>query len=172
VRTAGSGPNDVQSIGPQTDWRDAIEGVDAVFHLAASVHHPNEEHVVELYRSFNVEGPVYLARSAASMSKAAAEAGLKAMAQDHGMYITVVRAAGRNRRVLLSIAVNARRWRWGALIRTSFRFAHNLWIIRSRTDKGETRKSSPHCCNESLHRLGLGRLHLRTSLKFCQPGEG
>jgi UDP-glucose 4-epimerase len=131
VRAAGTGPNDVvlESIGPATDWRDALEGVDAVVHLAARVHHPNEEHAVELYRSVNVEGTLHLARSAASMgvrrfiflssihvngrstegrgpfteadvltprgvygmSKAAAESGLKAMAQDQGMHITVVR---------------------------------------------------------------------------------
>jgi UDP-glucose 4-epimerase len=131
VRAAGTGPNDVvlESIGPATDWRAALEGVDAVVHLAARVHHPNEEHAVELYRSVNVEGTLHLARSAASMgvrqfiflssihvngrstegrgpfteadvltprgvygmSKAAAESGLKAMAQDQGMHITVVR---------------------------------------------------------------------------------
>ena len=131
VRTAGSGPNDalIESIGPATDWRDALEGVDAVVHLAARVHHPNEEHALELYRSVNVEGTLHLARSAASMgvrqfiflssihvngrstegrgpfseadvltprgvygmSKAAAESGLKAIAQDQGMHITVVR---------------------------------------------------------------------------------
>ena len=103
--------------------------MDAVVHLAARVHHPNEEHALDLYRSVNVEGTLHLARSAASMgvrqfiflssihvngrstegrgpfseadvltprgvygiSKAAAEAGLKAMAQDPGMQITVVR---------------------------------------------------------------------------------
>ncbi len=131
VRAAATGPNDVliESIGPQTDWRDALEGVDAVVHLAARVHHPNEEHAVELYRNVNVEGTLHLARSAASMgvrqfiflssihvngrstegrgpfteadaltprgvygkSKAAAESGLRAMAQDQGMHITVVR---------------------------------------------------------------------------------
>jgi UDP-glucose 4-epimerase len=103
--------------------------VDAVVHLAARVHHPNEENAIELYRNVNVEGTLHLARSAASMgvrqfifissilvngrsteglgpfseadaltprgvygiSKAAAESGLKAMAQDQGMHITVVR---------------------------------------------------------------------------------
>ena len=131
VRTAGTGPNDVliESIGPETDWRGALEGVDAVVHLAARVHHPNEEHALELYRRVNVEGTLHLARSAASMgvrqfiflssihvngrstegrgpfseadaltprgvygmSKAAAESGLKAMGQQQGMHITVVR---------------------------------------------------------------------------------
>lgn len=131
VRTAGTGPNDalIEPIGPQTDWREALEGVDAVVHLAARVHRPNEEHALELYRSVNVEGTLHLARSAAGMgvrqfiflssihvngrstegrgpfseadvltprgvygiSKAAAESGLRAMAQDRGMHITVVR---------------------------------------------------------------------------------
>ena len=131
VRTEGTGPNDVliESIGPATDWRDALEGVDAVVHLAARVHHPNEEHAIDLYRNVNVEGTLHLARSAARMgvrqfvfissilvngrstegrgpfsevdvltprgvygiSKAAAEAGLREMAQDQDMRITVVR---------------------------------------------------------------------------------
>jgi UDP-glucose 4-epimerase len=131
VRTAGSGPNDalIEPLGPATDWRDALEGVDAVVHLAARVHHPNEEHAIELYRCVNVEGTLHLARTAASMgvrhfvfisstlvngrstdgrgpfseadvltprgiygiSKAAAESGLRAIAQDQGMLITVVR---------------------------------------------------------------------------------
>ena len=29
----------VGSVGPATDWRDALAGVDAVVHLAARVHH-------------------------------------------------------------------------------------------------------------------------------------
>jgi UDP-glucose 4-epimerase len=151
VRTAGSGPNDalIEPLGPATDWRDALEGVDAVVHLAARVHHPNEEHAIELYRSVNVEGTLHLARTAASMgvrqfvfmssilvngrstegrgpfseadvltprgvygiSKAAAESGLRAMAQDHGMQITVVRpplvygAGAKGNFHLLAIAV-------------------------------------------------------------------
>lgn len=131
VRTEGTGPHDVfiESIGPATDWREPLEGVDAVVHLAARVHHPNDEHAIELYRNVNVEGTMHLARSAARMgvrqfvfissilvngrstdgrgpfseadvltprgvygtSKAAAESGLREMAQDQGMRITVVR---------------------------------------------------------------------------------
>lgn len=119
----------VRSIGPSTDWNDALTGVDAVVHLAARVHHPNEEHAVELYRAVNINGTLDLARSAAShgvrhfvfvstilvngrttdgrgpfkesdsftprgaygMSKAAAEFGLEALAQETNMRITVIR---------------------------------------------------------------------------------
>jgi UDP-glucose 4-epimerase len=127
-----SGSNDevvIGSIGPATDWTAALSGVDAVVHLAARVHHPHEEHAVELYRDVNTEGTLHLARSAAEagarqfifvstvlvhgrsndgrapfsendvltprglygISKAAAEAGLKALAQDGDMRITVIR---------------------------------------------------------------------------------
>lgn len=131
LRTPTGRPNDVliETIGPATDWQDALVGVEAVVHLAARVHHPSEEHAVELYRSTNIEGTLHLARRAASAgarqfifvssilvngrstdgrspfsesdiltprgvygrSKAAAESGLRAMAQDDGMCITVIR---------------------------------------------------------------------------------
>ena len=55
----------IESIGPVTDWTAALAGVDAVVHLAARVHHPNEEHAVKLYRDVNIEGTLHLARSAA-----------------------------------------------------------------------------------------------------------
>jgi nucleoside-diphosphate-sugar epimerase len=55
----------VEPIGPATDWTAALAGVDAVVHLAARVHHPNEEHAVKLYRDVNIEGTLHLARSAA-----------------------------------------------------------------------------------------------------------
>jgi UDP-glucose 4-epimerase len=55
----------IESIGPVTDWTAALSGVDAVIHLAARVHHPNEEHAVKLYRELNIEGTLHLARSAA-----------------------------------------------------------------------------------------------------------
>jgi len=42
-----------------------LAGVDAVVHLAARVHHQNDEHAVELYRDVNIEGTLDLARSAA-----------------------------------------------------------------------------------------------------------
>jgi UDP-glucose 4-epimerase len=130
LRTPTGRPNEVQieSIGAQTDWRAALAGVEAVVHLAARVHHPNEEHALELYQTANVEGTLHLARCSASAgvrqfifvstilvngrstdgrgpfsecdiltprgiygkSKAAAESGLEAMAQD-GMNITIIR---------------------------------------------------------------------------------
>jgi UDP-glucose 4-epimerase len=54
----------VQSIGPLTDWSEAVNGAQAVVHLAARVHHPNEEDAIDLYRSINTEGTLRLARAA------------------------------------------------------------------------------------------------------------
>ncbi|MBV9563237.1 MAG: NAD-dependent epimerase/dehydratase family protein [Bradyrhizobium sp.] len=54
----------VDTVGPTTDWGAALEGVEAVVHLAARVHHQHEEHAVRLYRSVNIEGTLHLARSA------------------------------------------------------------------------------------------------------------
>ncbi len=56
----------VESLGPSTDWREALADVDAVVHLAARVHHQHDEHAVELYRSINIEGTLRLARDAAA----------------------------------------------------------------------------------------------------------
>ena len=119
----------IGSIGPVTDWRAALAGVDAVVHLAARVHHRREEHAVELYRTVNLEGTLHLARCAAEagvrhfifvstvlvhgrttdgrrpfnesdvltprglygMSKAAAEAGLRQLAQGSQMKVTIIR---------------------------------------------------------------------------------
>jgi UDP-glucose 4-epimerase len=119
----------IKSIGPTTDWGPALAEAEAVVHLAARVHHPNEEHADELYRMINTEGTLQLARSAAragvkqflyvstilvngsctdgrpafreddefaprgvyGMSKAQAELGLKHLAQQSGMRISVVR---------------------------------------------------------------------------------
>jgi UDP-glucose 4-epimerase len=119
----------IKSIGPETAWEAALEGVDAVVHLAARVHHKYEEHAVQLYRNVNIAGTLHLARSAATagvrdfvflstvlvhgrsndgrgafsegdvltprglygMSKAAAEAGLKTLARDTAMNISVIR---------------------------------------------------------------------------------
>ncbi|WP_158668078.1 NAD-dependent epimerase/dehydratase family protein [Bradyrhizobium guangdongense] len=119
----------IKPIGPDTDWRAALDGVDAVVHLAARVHYKNEEHAVELYRDVNVDGTLHLARSAAmagvrqfifistvlvhgrsndgrppfsesdvptprglyGTSKAEAEAGLRALARDSDMKISVIR---------------------------------------------------------------------------------
>jgi UDP-glucose 4-epimerase len=119
----------IKAIGADTDWRTALEGVDAVVHLAARVHHKYEEHAVQLYRNVNIVGTLHLARSAAAagvrqfifvstvlvhgrsnegrapfseddiltprglygMSKAAAEAGLRTLARDSDMKISVIR---------------------------------------------------------------------------------
>jgi UDP-glucose 4-epimerase len=56
----------IDSVGPETDWQAALDGVDAVVHLAARVHHKNEEHAVQLYRNVNIAGTLHLARSAAN----------------------------------------------------------------------------------------------------------
>ncbi|MBR1249290.1 NAD-dependent epimerase/dehydratase family protein [Bradyrhizobium sp. AUGA SZCCT0169] len=68
VRTASGSDDEVviESIGPTTEWQQALVGVDAVVHLAARVHHQHEENAVELYRSINLEGTLQLARSAAN----------------------------------------------------------------------------------------------------------
>ncbi|MCK1489013.1 NAD-dependent epimerase/dehydratase family protein, partial [Bradyrhizobium sp. 180] len=119
----------IKSIGPETDWQAALEGIDAVIHLAARVHYKNEEHAVQLYRDVNVDGTLHLARSAAmagvrqfifistvlvhgrsndgrapfresdvptprglyGTSKAEAEAGLRTLARDSDMKISVIR---------------------------------------------------------------------------------
>ncbi|MDH6261889.1 NAD-dependent epimerase/dehydratase family protein [Bradyrhizobium sp. BR13661] len=140
----------IKSIGPDTDWTAALEGVDAVVHLAARVHHKHEEHAVQLYRNVNITGTLHLARSAAragvrrfifvstvlvhgrsnqgrapfsegdvltprslyGMSKAAAEAGLRTLARDSDMKISVIRpplvygAGAKGNFALLTRAVN------------------------------------------------------------------
>lgn len=67
LRTLTLTPNDVfiESIGSATDWKDVLVGVDAVVHLAARVHHQNDEHAIELYRDVNIQGTLHLARCAA-----------------------------------------------------------------------------------------------------------
>lgn len=140
----------IESIGPDTDWTAALEGVDAVVHLAARVHHKHEEHAVQLYRNVNIAGTLHLARSAVTagvrqfvfvstvlvhgrsnegrapfsendiltprglygMSKAAAEAGLRTLARDSDMRISVIRpplvygAGAKGNFALLTRAVN------------------------------------------------------------------
>ena len=119
----------IETIGPETDWTAALDGVDAVVHLAARVHHKHEEHAVQLYRNVNIAGTLHLARSAVAagvrqfifvstvlvhgrsnegrapfsetdiltprglygMSKAAAEEGLRTLARDSDMKISVIR---------------------------------------------------------------------------------
>ncbi|MCK1482975.1 MULTISPECIES: NAD-dependent epimerase/dehydratase family protein [unclassified Bradyrhizobium] len=140
----------IETIGPETDWQAALQGVDAVVHLAARVHHKHEEHAVQLYRNVNIAGTLQLAHSAATagvrqfifistvlvhgrsndgrapfseddvltprglygMSKAAAEAGLKTLARDSAMKISVIRpplvygAGAKGNFALLTRAVN------------------------------------------------------------------
>jgi UDP-glucose 4-epimerase len=140
----------IETIGPETDWQAALEGVDAVVHLAARVHHKHEEHAVQLYRNVNIAGTLHLARSAATagvrqfifistvlvhgrsnegrapfsendvltprglygMSKAAAEAGLRTLARDSAMKVSVIRpplvygAGAKGNFALLTRAVN------------------------------------------------------------------
>jgi UDP-glucose 4-epimerase len=140
----------IETIGPETDWQAALEGVDAVVHLAARVHHKHEEHAVQLYRNVNIAGTLHLARCAATagvgqfifvstvlvhgrsnegrapfneddiltprglygMSKAAAEAGLRTLARDSAMMISVIRpplvygAGAKGNFALLTRAVN------------------------------------------------------------------
>jgi len=55
----------IQSLGGATDWRSALQGVNAVVHLAARVHQRNEGPKFDLYRDINVDGTLHLARCAA-----------------------------------------------------------------------------------------------------------
>lgn len=58
----------VADLGPTTDWRHCLEGVQTVIHCAARVHVMNE-HVADpllLFRQVNVEGTMQLARQAAA----------------------------------------------------------------------------------------------------------
>jgi UDP-glucose 4-epimerase len=68
VRTPTGGDDEIVigSLGPDTDWQAALDGVEAVVHLAARAHHPGEEHAGEIYRTVNTEGTLQLARSAAA----------------------------------------------------------------------------------------------------------
>jgi UDP-glucose 4-epimerase len=54
-------------LGPKTDWRTAVNGVQAVVHLAARAHHSKntQQREIDSYFSVNVEGTMQLARSAA-----------------------------------------------------------------------------------------------------------
>ena len=74
----------VGSIGRETDWRAGLDGVDAVVHLAARVHHPNDRYAEDLYRDLNVDGTLQLARSAI-------EAGVK-----HFVFASTALVYGRN----------------------------------------------------------------------------
>ena len=58
----------IESIGPDTDWAQALRGVDTVIHLAARVHVMDEraEEPLAAYRRVNVAGTERLARMAAA----------------------------------------------------------------------------------------------------------
>src|SRR3990167_469427 len=64
---AGGEVRVVGDIGPCTDWRRALEGIDAVVHLAARVHVIEDEgaDVLALYRRVNTAATVRLAEDAA-----------------------------------------------------------------------------------------------------------
>ncbi len=68
-RRAPAGPGWVRvgELGPDTDWRAALAGCDAVVHLAARVHvlRESESDAVSAYRIANVAGTERLARQAA-----------------------------------------------------------------------------------------------------------
>ena len=55
------------NLAADTDWRDALVGVDTVYHLAARVHvmHDSAEDPLADFRRINVEGTLNLARQAA-----------------------------------------------------------------------------------------------------------
>lgn len=58
----------IGDIGPETQWNDALQGVEDVVHLAAKVHDTDESTagIYGHYRRANVEGTETLARAAAS----------------------------------------------------------------------------------------------------------
>src|SRR3990172_7068680 len=58
----------IESIGSDTDWSDALAGVDAVVHLAARVHVMNDtaSDPLSAFRQVNLEGTERLARMAAT----------------------------------------------------------------------------------------------------------
>jgi nucleoside-diphosphate-sugar epimerase len=55
----------VGNIGPETDWRRALDGVDCVVHTAARVHAVAKAVPESIYRQVNVEATAELARQAA-----------------------------------------------------------------------------------------------------------
>lgn len=68
---ADTQPDDrvIGDIGPDTDWRDALDGLGAVVHCAAHVHRlagPPAERTLAAYRRVNTEGTLCLARAAAA----------------------------------------------------------------------------------------------------------
>jgi UDP-glucose 4-epimerase len=66
VRSAPESADDIliPSIDSTTDWREALTDCEAVVHLAARAHQPNDNPAVDLYRPVNTEGTLQLARCA------------------------------------------------------------------------------------------------------------
>lgn len=64
---AGVEPTSIESIGPETEWRHAVNDIDTVIHLAARVHIMNDPSSDPLahFRRVNVQGTEKLARQAA-----------------------------------------------------------------------------------------------------------
>lgn len=58
----------IGDVGPETDWKKAVSGVDAVIHTAARVHVMNEvaANPLDAFRRVNVAGTLNLARQAAA----------------------------------------------------------------------------------------------------------
>lgn len=58
----------IPDIGPETDWRHALEGSDVVLHLAGRAHllRGTERNELAEFRRVNTDGTLHLARSAAS----------------------------------------------------------------------------------------------------------
>ena len=59
----------IDSLGWETDWKEALNGVDTVIHLAAQVHvsGANTAELIKAYHSVNIAGTEHLAQMAASM---------------------------------------------------------------------------------------------------------
>lgn len=66
-RASGTKHTSVGDIGPDTDWRAALEGVGTVIHLAGRAHvmHDADPDPAEAFRRVNVHGTLNLARQAA-----------------------------------------------------------------------------------------------------------
>lgn len=66
---AGVDARPIAGIGPDTSWRDALAGIDAVVHLAARVHVMQESATDPLaeFRRTNTAGTLHLAQQAAAM---------------------------------------------------------------------------------------------------------
>ena len=58
----------VETLGPETDWQQALDGADVLLHTAARVHVMNDTDSCSLskYREVNVDGTLNLARQAAN----------------------------------------------------------------------------------------------------------